>query len=369
MDLWGAARPSIADPFLPQKIKEGRSEDIRECIGCNICVSSDQLYVPIRCTQNPTMAEEWRRGWHPEKVVPQKKPKEVMVVGGGPAGLECARVLGERGNKVTLLESRNELGGRVALESRLPGLSEWRRVIDWRLTQIQKMDNVSLFPGSPMNADEILETGIADVMIATGANWRRDGIGRELWQPIPGHDLSNIYTPDDLMADRLPVGRVVIYDDDHYYMGGVLAELLANQGCEVTLLTPGPMISYWTHFTMEQDRIQKKLMKKGVNFFTQHYLAAIYSESATLASAVSGEEIEIPCDAVVLVTDRDPNDALYQELKPALAEKKLSSLRVIGDAGPPDIIAQATFSGYLAAVEFDEEIPEGTPFKIEYIEV
>ncbi len=369
MDMWGAARPSIADPFLPQKIKEGRSEDIRECIGCNICVSSDQLYVPIRCTQNPTMAEEWRRGWHPEIVVPQKKPKEVMVVGGGPAGLECTRVLGERGNTVTLIEGSNELGGHLALESSLPGLSEWRRVIDWRLTQIQKMDNVSIFPGSPMNAEEILEAGIADVMIATGAKWRHDGIGRELWQPIPGHDLSNVYTPDDLMADRFPVGRVVIYDDDHYYMGGVLAELLANQGCEVTLFTPGPMISYWTQFTMEQHRIQKKLMSIGVNLFTQHYLAAIYSESVTLVDTVSGGEIEMPCDAIVLVTDRDPNDALYHELKPALAEKKLSSLRLIGDAGAPDIIAQAIFSGYLAAVEFDEEIPEGTPFKIEYIEL
>jgi dimethylamine/trimethylamine dehydrogenase len=369
MDLWGAARPSIADPFLPQKVKEGRFEDIRECIGCNICVSSDLLFVPIRCTQNPTMAEEWRRSWHPEFIAKKKGDKEILVVGSGPAGLECARALGARGYDVVLTEARRALGGRVALESQLPGLSEWRRVMDWRLTQIEKMPNISSFPGSLMKAEGILEEGYTDLILATGAQWRRDGIGRELFQPIPGHDLAHIFTPDDVMADRPPAGRVVVFDDDHYYMGGALAELLANQGCEVTLLTPAPTISYWTQYTMEQHRIQARLMHKGVCLYTQHFLSAIRADSVTLSNTVSGAAIDLPCDAVLLVTDRLPNDGLYQALKPALAEKKLSSLRVIGDAQAPDIIAQATFSGHLAAREFDETPPKGTPFRVEYVEV
>jgi dimethylamine/trimethylamine dehydrogenase len=219
-----------------------------------------------------------------------------------------------------------------------------------------------------MNAEDVLDAGVADVIIATGAEWRRDGIGRELWQPIPGHDLPNVFTPDDRMADRLPTGRVVIFDDDHYYMGGVLAELLANNGCEVMLLMPGPTISYWTEYTLEQHWIQEKLMHKGVNLYTQQLLKAIRPDAVTLSHTISGVGFVLPCDAVVLVTDRNPNDTLYQELKPALADKKLSSLRVIGDAGAPDIIAQAIFSGYLAAAEFDEAIPEPTPFNIEYIE-
>ena len=119
LDLIGAARPSIADPFLPRKIDEGRVEDIRECIGCNICYSGDQLGTPIRCTQNPTMGEEWRRGWHPERIPEKGSDRSVLVVGAGPAGLEAAVALGQRGYTVALAEARRELGGRVTLESSL----------------------------------------------------------------------------------------------------------------------------------------------------------------------------------------------------------------------------------------------------------
>jgi dimethylamine/trimethylamine dehydrogenase len=120
LDFIGAARPSIADPFLPAKIREGRIEDIRECIGCNICYAHDGLGAPIRCTQNPTMGEEWRQGWHPERVpaiLGQTDP--VLIIGAGPAGLEAAVTLGKRGVAVVLAEAR-EPGGRVTREARLP---------------------------------------------------------------------------------------------------------------------------------------------------------------------------------------------------------------------------------------------------------
>ncbi len=121
LDMIGAARPSIADPFLPVKIEEGRFEDIRECIGCNICVTGDALATPIRCTQNPSMGEEWRRGWHPERIRPKATDAKVLVVGAGPAGLEAAMSLGRRGYEVVLAEATGELGGRVVREARLPG--------------------------------------------------------------------------------------------------------------------------------------------------------------------------------------------------------------------------------------------------------
>jgi dimethylamine/trimethylamine dehydrogenase len=372
MDMIGAARPSIADPFLPNKIKEGRHEDIRECIGCNICVTGDTRFVPIRCTQNPTMGEEWRRGWHPEIIAPKKSNDEILIVGAGPAGLEAARALGQRGYHVILTDAKREAGGRVALESALPNLNEWRRVIDWRLTQIQKIENIYFYPSSPMTAKDILEAGAPHVILATGSTWRRDGMGRSQSVSRPVKGDAKIFTPDDLMNGKLPSGKVLIYDDDHYYMGGVLAELLAQSECEVTLMTPAPTISYWTQFTLEQDRILKRLHKLNVTLLADHILASYITPVegtptiATVTNVITSAESTLACDAIIMVTDRLPNDALYHELKPALAEGKLKTLRLIGDAEAPNIIAQAVFSGHLAAREFDEVVdPDVTPFKVE----
>jgi dimethylamine/trimethylamine dehydrogenase len=369
VDFVGAARPSIADPFLPQKIKENRVEDIRECIGCNVCASADGLGIPIRCTQNPTMGEEWRRGWHPEYVPTKKGDKEVLVIGGGPAGLECARTLGARGYQVVLLETRREFGGRVVLESALPGLIEWRRVSDWRLSQVEKMDNVSLYPGSPMTAEDILEVGCAHVIVATGARWRNDGVGRNQWNRIMGYDLPHVFTPDDLMAGNIPEGHVVIYDDDHYYMGSVLAELLIQGGCQVSLVTPAPLVVAWSLYTLEQEHIQHRLMKYGVKVYCQQNLKEVQMGKAAVTCSISGQTSEINADAVVLVTGRLPNDELYQALKPAHKGGKLDSLRVIGDAEAPNIIAQAVFSGHLAAREFESTPSDRTPFRIERVEI
>ena len=304
---------------------------------------------------------------------PKKSEDEILIVGAGPAGLEAARALGQRGYHVILTEAKREAGGRVALESALPGLSEWRRVMDWRLTQINKTPNIFFYPSSSMTAKDILEAGAPHVILATGATWRRDGVGRYLSHPVPGD--GNIFTPDDLMdgkvaleRGKLPSCKVLIYDDDHYYMGGVLAELLAQNKCEVTLVTPAPSISYWTQFTLEQTRILKRLNSLKVNLLANHFVASHSPTTVTVTNSITSAESTLACDAIVMVTDRIPNDALYHELKPALAEGKLKSLRLIGDAEAPNIIAQAVFSGHLAAREFDDNPdPDGTPFKVERV--
>ncbi|MEI6290783.1 MAG: FAD-dependent oxidoreductase, partial [Chloroflexota bacterium] len=370
VDLIGSARPSIADPFLPMKIKENRPEDIRECIGCNICVTGDTRIVPIRCTQNPAMGEEWRRDWHPESIAIAKTKEDILIVGAGPSGLECARALGQRGYSVTVVDSRREPGGRVVRECALPGLNEWRRVIDWRLTQINKLKNVSFFPSSKMNSDDILETGIENVIIAAGSEYRRDGMGRSIFEPIPGCHLPHVFTPDDILGENQKnlSGKVLIYDDDHYYMGGALAEMLQQNGCEVTYITPSPMVSYWTQFSLEQEKIEKKLLHLGIRLYTRHTLINIETGKALIHSTLGDHKEQIEIDNVVLVSDRVPNDALYNELLPAIANGKLKTLGLIGDAEAPGIIASAVFSGHLAARNFGEIInADETPFKIERV--
>ena len=274
MDMIGAARPSIADPFLPKKIEEGRLDDIRECIGCNICVSGDMTISPARCTQNPTMGEEWRRGWHPELIRPKENDAHILIIGAGPTGLEAGRALGQRGFQVTIADQAKEAGGRVARECRLPGLSAWGRVRDWRILQINKMTNINLYLESAMTAETAIELGADHILIATGSTWRNDGTARHHLTPIVQD--APILTPDDLIAGKRPAGRnVVIYDDDHYYMGGVLAELLRKEDYAVTLVTPAPLVSIFTKNTLEHDMIHKRLASLGVTIIVNRAVDAL----------------------------------------------------------------------------------------------
>jgi dimethylamine/trimethylamine dehydrogenase len=243
LDLIGAARPSIADPFLPKKIEEGRLDDIRECIGCNICVSGDFTASISRCTQNPSMGEEWRRGWHPERIRKKHAAHRVLVVGSGPTGLEAAMMLGRRGYDVSLAEAQKELGGRIIGERRLPGLSAWGRVADYRIGQISRMPNIAVYLDSPLSPDDVIGFEAEHVVIATGARWRRDAVSRAVLTAPPIEPQFPLLTPDDLSEGRRPPpgSDVVICSDDHYYIGSVLSELLVSEGHRVTFVTPRQM--------------------------------------------------------------------------------------------------------------------------------
>lgn len=369
MDFIGAARPSIADPFLPKKIDEGRLEDIRECIGCNICVTGDMTMSLSRCTQNSSFMEEWRKGWHPERIRKAESSSKILVVGAGPAGLSAAHKLGLRGYEVALAEASTELGGRVARESRLPGLAAWIRVRDYRQGQISRMSNVEVYRQSALTADDILSFGFSHVAIATGARWRRDGVARFNLLPIAIHAAMPLFTPDDIMKGNVPRGHTVIYDDDHYYMGSVLAELLVNMGNMVTFVTPASKVAEWSFNTLEQGQIQSRLMERNVELVLSHGIADVGAGSLGLKCAYTGRERRFKADAVVMVTARLPEQALLLDLKARQnewADHGLLSVKAIGDAEAPAAIAWATYAGHRYAEEFDAKpVGDALPFRRE----
>jgi dimethylamine/trimethylamine dehydrogenase len=367
IDIIGAARPTIADPFLPKKIQEGREDEIRECIGCNICRSANNEAMPLRCTQNPTIGEEWRRGWHPEKFQKTSQTENVLIVGAGPAGLECALTLGRIGHNVTLAEASTELGGRVLKEATLPGLSSWIRLVDYRATLLKRMPNVEIYYDSPLAASDIQEFGFEHVVLATGSHWRKDGVGFNNKKALPINEKAHVLTPLEVIEGKQIHGDVVVYDDDHYYMGGILAEKLCSEGHNVTLVTPATSVSQWTEWTDEQWFIQTKLIQMGVKIITTHCLTRVDEQELVLACAYSGNTKPLAFGSLILTTARQPNLSLYQQLAEPESVGNFKTLACIGDCEAPAALVDVVHSGHRFARNFGHDNDAAVSFKREQI--
>jgi dimethylamine/trimethylamine dehydrogenase len=387
LDIIGAARPSIADPFLPRKIDEGRVEDICECIGCNMCISRFNLGTTIICTQNPTVMEEYRRGWHPERFSPAPHPTDVLVVGAGPSGLECARVLGLRGYKVSLVEAETTLGGHLRDVVRLPGLAEWGRVISFREVQLRRMTNVEILRGAGMvGADDVLGFGAARVVLATGARWVGDGLGAMGPETVPGAAAEHAYcvTPEQFFAGK-PVGqRVVVLDADGYFMASSIAEILADQGRQVTIVTQLEKVAPMTDLTLEGYNLKRMMREKGIRERVGHWVEALrpagnhvdvlaydlYRDGSRRTTEPTtgvyprrlGTAVEIlECDTVILCTARESCTELYDALYVRRDEWAANGIELVvraGDCLAPRYLADAIFDGHRIAREFKSENPE-----------
>lgn len=355
LDFIGAARPSIADPFLPKKIAEGRVDDIRECIGCNMCTTNVSLCVPIRCTQNPTIGKEVD-GWHPERVHAKTGDDSVLIIGGGPAGLECALTLGRRGYDVTLAEAGRDLGGRIRREAAMPGLAAWGRVADYREYQLRQMANVNIYLQSELGADQVLDLGIPRVVVATGGRWRRNGMGRQYNNPVAGWERDNVFSADDILDGARIEGLAVVFDDEHYYMGSVIAEKLARDGCKVVLVTPAADIGTFGKLTLEFPHVMSRLLDLGVEIVTKHNLEKIDDDGVHISDLWTRKARVINQASLVMVTMKEPVTGVYEELESRQSEFEeagIKSIDRIGDCVAPGPIAMAIHDGHRYAVAFD----------------
>ena len=373
VDLIGSARQAIADPFLPRKIAEGRLDEIRECTGSNVCILREEAFNQIGCVQNATAGEEYRRGWHPESFPAAADPgRSVLIVGAGPAGMECAVVLGKRGfTAVHLVEADQEIGGRLRWARRLPTLGDWGRIIDWRTVQLARLPGVQVITGRRLTAADVLEYGADLVVIATGSAWRGDGIQPGYPDPMSGADpgLPHVLTPEQACAGKRPPGpRVVVYDTDGYYVAPGVAELLARDGFEVSVVTPFDVLSPVSDQTLEGDMLRAHLHRAGVSVRTATTITGIGAGSIT-GHDRHGEPWSAACDGIVLVTQQASQEALYTELAsdlPRLAAAGINGLYRIGDAVAPRMISEAIFDGHRLAREIDHEDPaQPSPYQRE----
>jgi dimethylamine/trimethylamine dehydrogenase len=385
-DIIGCARPSIADPWLPRKIDEGRLDDVAECIGCNQCIARFEYGVQIVCTQNPTALEEYRRGWHPERFVARAKDELILVVGAGPAGLECARVLGRRGYRVHLVESEKALGGHLRNVAKLPGLQEWFRVVTLRETQLRRMPNAEIMMGTgEVTPEDLLNYGADKIVLATGATWVGDGTSAMGLDPVPGIDagLPSFVTPEQVFAGKAIGDSVVVLDADGYFMGVSLAEMLADKGRSVTLVTPFDRVAPYTDFTLEGPNLRRMMHEKSIGHRVSSWveraetggrtnlvLYDLHRDGYRRTTAPQKGELprkagvatqNISCDTIVLCTSRRSNDEIYRALRARDAEWAERGIRGVyraGDCLAPRYIADVVFDGHRMGREIDSDDPQ-----------
>lgn len=233
-------------------------------------------------------------------------------------------------------------------------MSSYARVRDYREQLLRQKPNVEIYLNNRLSAEDIVALEIPHILVATGSSWRRDGIGRQHSFPPAGIAELNILTPDDIMNGAMLHGRVLIYDDDHYYMGSTLAELCRNQGHEVCLLTPQSCVSMWAENTLEQGKIQARVLSLGIELFVSHRLVELVAGEARIANVYSEQlEQKLAFDSLVMVTSRAPQDELYQALLPL--EEHFKTLRAIGDCNAPGTVAAAVYDGHAAARSLESE--------------
>ena len=229
---------------------------------------------------------------------------------------------------------------------------------DHRIYDLERRANTHIFRQSLMDADAVSELKIRHVFIATGSTWRRDGVGRSHRKAIPVDGSVQIFTPEDIMSGAtLPEGRILIFDDDQIYLGGVLAHHLADAGRHVMFATPASVVSPWCDNTLEQERIQASLIAAKVDLQLTQVLTRIEDGKGHLSCAYGGKSVDHEICGVIMVSERRRETTLFDILKQRRKSGELiiETLQLIGDAASPGLIADAVYSGHFAARSLGED--------------
>jgi dimethylamine/trimethylamine dehydrogenase len=272
-------------------------------------------------------------------------------------------VLGKRGlSAVHLVDEQDAIGGCVRTISAYPHLGEWGRVITYRQIQLQKLANVQVVPKTRLDAQGVLSYGAEIVVIATGARWRADGMNGPTQALIPGAEHDFVYTPEQVSAvgGAIDGEHVLVYDTDGYFTAVGMAEMLLAAGKRVTVLTPFANFASFMFFTGEAFRINRELRAQGVEIVPLQVLSEITPDGLRGQNVWAPDPVEWQADAVVLVTQREPQDALYRELRAdpeRLAREGIEALYRIGDCVAPRTIAENIFDGHRLAREIDTDDP------------
>jgi 2,4-dienoyl-CoA reductase-like NADH-dependent reductase (Old Yellow Enzyme family)/thioredoxin reductase len=333
-DLVSIVRGQIADPHLANKAREGRSEDIRTCLSCNqMCWGRRGRDYWISCLVNPSAGREFE--WGGDRFVKTTKPKLVLVVGGGPAGLEAARVSAERGHKVTLVEAGDRLGGQFRLAGMQPRRGQIIDLLDWYARQLSQL-GVEVRLNAFLDADEIKEFAAEKTVIATGSNPSDTGFQKAIphVDKLPGIELGGFFSAEDVMARRARPGkRVILLDEGGNWKGCGTAWKLAEDGHEVTLVTPDPLVGKELQRTAADYPLRQRLAKLGVNFILESAITRWSKEGAEVFCFLDGNTQFIEADSLVFATPNIAEDSLTYDLQGS----GLNVLNIGDSAGPRQV--------------------------------
>ncbi len=338
-DLVGVVRGQIADAEFAAKARAGQPERIRLCLSCNQeCVGRMGLNRWLGCIENPRTGRE--------SEAPSKRPasgpaKRVLIVGAGPAGLQCALAAARRGHDVRVIEEREEPGGQVRLAATVPNRAEFGDLVRNQLQECRQL-GVELRLGTRADGALVAGEGADAVVLATGSK-----PSRPWWQEgASGLQVADVTEVLDQTAQ--PAGRVIVVDEIGFHQATSVAELLADRGCRVEIVTPAMVVGQDLGITLDLENFSYRAVAKGIGCSTDRVVMGASEGTLRLLHHPTGRKEEREVDWVVLALPALPADELYFELKASLAGVSLSR---IGDCVAPRRAHAAVIEGERVGAE------------------